>query len=364
MTEQNILKFRLYNQHITHTPLSNPADVVKRLGAVQAQDYLGSLWAIGIRTPMATEKDIEKAIEDKIIVRTWPMRGTLHFVAASDVKWMLQLLASRVISGRRGRLKQLEIDDAILARSKKILVNALQGGKRLTRYVLFQLLETAKIATADQRGFHIISQLAMDGTLCFGPREGKQPTFVLLDEWIPNARTFSRDEALAELAVRYFTGHGPATMEDFMWWAGLTKTDAKASLEMVKTQLAQALVDGKIYWFPANMPGITDIKSSAYLLPPFDEYLIGYTNRSSVLDPMNRKQTISSNGIFYPTVVVTGKVISLWKRILKKDSVIIETSPFKPLSKEMKQEVSVAAKRYADFLGKRLNAKAQSRKEK
>lgn len=353
MTEQDIVNYRLYNQHVTNT-LKKPGEVVKYLGALQAQDFLGSLWAFGVRMFKATEKDIEKTIADRSIVRTWPMRGTLHFVAAADIKWMLKLLTPRVISGSKGRLKGLEIDDAVLTRSKKIIISALQGGKQLTRQALFQMLDAAKVATTGQRGIHILSQLAMDGTLCFGPRIDKKPTFTLLDEWVPYGKTLPRDEALAELTIRYFTGHGPATIEDFMWWAGLTKTDAKAGLETVKNKLMQMVIGERTYWFPANMPKLPDITTTTFLLPPFDEYLVGYTNRSAALDSKNHKQTISSNGIFYPTVVVGGKVVSIWKRTIKKDNVIIETSPFAPLSKEVKQAVSTAVKRYADFLGKTL----------
>jgi hypothetical protein len=353
MTEQDIVHYRLYNQHITNT-LKEPEDVVKGLGALQAQDFLGSLWAFGVRIPKTTENDIEQAIANKKIVRTWPMRGTLHFVAATNIKWMLKLLTPRVVSGSKGRLKGLEIDDAVLTRSKKLIISTLQDGKQLTRQGLFQMLEAAKVSTAGQRGIHILSQLAMDGTICFGPRNDKQHTFTLLDEWVPDAKTLSRDEALAELTTRYFTGHGPATIEDFMWWAGLTKTDAKTGLEMVKNKLTQTVIGDQTYWFPANMPKLPDISNTTFLLPPFDEYLVGYTNRSAVLDSKNKNQTISSNGIFYPTVVVGGKVVSLWKRTIKKDKVIIETSPFTALSKEVKQAVTAAAKRYADFLGKTL----------
>src|SRR6185437_4961819 len=152
-----------------------------------------------------------------------------------------------------GRMRQFELDDALFGRSKDILISALQGGKQLTRPALYAVLERAGIATGEQRGLHILGRLAHDGLICFGPRTGKQQTFALLDEWVPEARHLGRDEALAELAKRYFTGHGPATLHDFMWWSGLTSADAKAGLDLAKPHLACEAVDGQMYWFAHDM---------------------------------------------------------------------------------------------------------------
>ena len=203
MTPQDIAQFRLYYQQIATTKFKEPSQVVSWLGAMQAQDYAGVKWSIGLRLPGATDADIERAIAAKTIIRTWPMRGTLHFVAPEDVRWMLALLTPRIIAQTAGRYRQLELDEAIFARSKELFAQALQGDKQLTRDEMQQLLEQANISTAGQRGYHILVRAAQDGLICFGAPSGKQQTFALLDEWAPQAKSLERDEALAELARRY-----------------------------------------------------------------------------------------------------------------------------------------------------------------
>lgn len=352
MTNQDIARQRLYNQHIAGTPFEKPGDVVAWLGAVQAQDYLGALWAVGLRARGATEEAVERAIADRTIVRTWPMRRTLHFVTAADVRWMLELLTPRIVAGSAQRLHQwFGLDEATFTRSKKLFAGALQGGKQLTRDAMYGLLEAARISTGGGRGLHILSRLAQDGFLCFGTREGKQQTFTLLDEWAPAARRLARDEALAELAGRYFTSHGPATLRDFVWWSGLTTADARAGLEMAKPRLAQEVIGGQTYWLPASMPAAKDASPTAYLLPAYDEYTVAYKDRSAVLNPLYAKLANSGNGIFSPTIVVDGQVVGTWKRALKKGAIVITPSPFTNLSKAATRAFAAAANRYGEFLG-------------
>src|SRR5215472_325382 len=218
---------RLFNQRIDGKKFERPDEVVRWMGALQAQDYQQSLWAIGLRMQSATVADIEQAILDRKIVRTWPMRGTLHFVPGDDAKWMLSLSASRMIANDRRRQGQLELDETIMERCKELFYDALKGNQRLSRPDMMQLLVDAGISTKGQRGYHILWYLSQAGLICLGPMQDKQQTFVLLDEWVPHSRAFSREESLAELARRYFTSRGPATIHDFAWWAGLTVADAR-----------------------------------------------------------------------------------------------------------------------------------------
>lgn len=353
-TALNIPDRRLRNQRIAGAGFETPGSVVAWMGAVQAQDYLGALWALGLRMETAREDAIEQAIADRTVVRTWPMRGTLHFVAPADVRWMLGLLTPRVIAGQRSRHRQLELDQAVFDRSRDLLTRALEGGRQLTRDALYEVLEAAGVSTAGQRGIHILGWLAQDGLLCFAARQGKQQTFALLEEWVPAARPLARDEALAELAARYFTSHGPATVQDFTWWSGLTVADAKVGIELAGPRLEREVVDGSTYWFAAAAPSAGQVASpaspTAYLLPPFDEYTVAYRDRSAVLDPA-QTGVISSNGIFYPILVLNGRVAGTWKRAFKKGAVIITLSPFSPLKKKEKQAVAAAAERYGAFLG-------------
>lgn len=347
----NIAHQRLHNQGIADAPFQSAGEVVGWLGAVQAQDYLASLWAVGLRMQQATDATIEQAIADRTIVRTWLMRGTLHFVAAADVRWMLKLLTPRVIAGSAARFRELELDEAVFARSAELFVRALEGGRQLSRPAMFQVLEAAGIPSANQRGPHILGKLSQNGLLCFGTREGKQPSFALLDEWVPPAQAMERDEALAELTRRYFTAHGPAKVQDLMWWAGLNTAEVKAGLEMVKAELVQATWDGTTYWMASSATPV-EPNPSLHLLPAFDEYLLGYRERTAVLDPEYKQRVVpGSNGVFYPIIVSNGRVVGTWKRTLKKRVVVVTPQPFAALSPTEHDAFATAAHRYGTFLG-------------
>jgi hypothetical protein len=285
-------------------------------------------------------------------VRTWPMRGTLHFVAARDARWMVELLAPQRIAASGRRSRQLELDDATFARSRTVFARALEGDRQLTRDAMMQLLEKARISPAGQRGYHILWRLAQEGLLCFGARSGKQPTFALLEEWAPHAHRMDRDAALAEVARRYFTSHGPATLQDFVWWTGLRVADARAGLDSVASELSRLELGGTVHWMANESPTLPDKPLGAHLSPAFDEYLLGYRDRGAVLDPRHAQQVVpGSNGMFMPTILVDGRVVGTWKRALKKKRVVITAVPFEPLKKSAKHAFSVAAERYGQFLG-------------
>ena len=209
----------------------------------------------------------------------------------------------------------------------------LQGGKQLTREEMQGLLEQANIATAGQRGYHILVRSAQDGLICFGVPRGKQQTFALLDEWVPPTPTLARDEALAELTRRYFASHGPATVQDLMRWAGLTTAEAKIGLAAAGKDLRQETIGERVYWMSRELPTMNDEAEATFLLPGFDEYLLGYGDRSAVLDPAYAQRICpGGNGVFNPTLVIDGRVAGTWKRSFKKGAVVIELAPFRPLT--------------------------------
>lgn len=327
-------------------------EVVRHLAAMQAQDYGQALWAIGLRTQQSTVADIEQAIGARKIVRTWPMRGTIHFVAPEDAKWMLELSAPRMIAKDGRRQQQLGLDQAMMERCAELFSDALAGGKTLARSRMLQVLEDAGISTGQQRGYHILWYTSQTGLLCHGPKQDKEPTFVLLDEWVPASRKLSREESLVELAARYVAAHGPATVHDFAWWAGLTMSEAKAAFEAAKDGLTCEALDGKVYWISNAAAGVTtDDASGIQLLPGFDEYLLGYKDRSAVLAAEHATKIVpGNNGIFFPVIVVSGQVAGTWKRTIKKKSIDITLSPFSPLAVS-EAAVAEAAERYSAFVG-------------
>ena len=354
----NIAGQRLFNQHIEGEKFEKPGEVVRWLGAVQAQDYMQSLWAIGLRMRSATTADVEQAISDGEILRTWPMRGTTHFVPPEDARWMLELSASRIIARDKRRQEQLELDEEILERCKVIFYEALEGGRRLSRPDMMALLERAGISTGGQRGYHILWYAAQSGLICLGPMQDKQQTFVLLDEWAPGPRKLSREESLAELARRYFASHGPATVHDFARWAGLTVTETRTGVGVA--ELVPETIDGDEYWVDEDATGReASEESDVHLLPGFDEYLIGYKDRGAVLAAEHAHRIVpGNNGIFQPTIVVDGRIVGTWKRKLKKTAIEVTFHPFTQLG-DSEDKVVEAARSYGDFIGSPVTIKAE-----
>lgn len=352
MASVDIARRRVVAQRVTGEPCEDAAQAVSALGAVQAQDYLGSLWAIGLRTRGAVEADVERAIAERSIVRTWPMRGTLHVVAAADVRWMLKLLAARPMAAAAARHRQLGLDGAMFARSRDALARALRGAKRLTRDAAYRVLAAARVPTEGQRGIHVLQQLSHEGLLCHAAREGKQQTFALLDEWVPPARAVGREEALERLAHRYFTGHGPATLEDLAWWSGLAAADAREALELAKPRLRREVVGGTIYYRSREAPrGRRGRAPGARLLPAFDELLVGYRDRSATLDPSFADRV---HHLLSPTVVVDGRVVGTWTRTIGKDAVVVTASFFERRPpRAWAHALEAAAEEYGRFVGRR-----------
>ncbi len=347
-----IAQLRLQRQRIASGEFESPVEVVSWLGAMQAQDYAAALWAIGLRTREATQASVEQAITEGRIVRTWPMRGTLHFLAAEDVRWMSALMAPRVIANNKSRLqREFDLDDTVLARCRKVLVKALRDGQRLTRGEVYAKLEEAGIATARQRGIHITGRLAQEGLLCLGPRADKQPTFVLLDHWIPDSRTMEREQALAELARRYFHSHGPATAQDFAWWSGLTVKDVQLAIELAAADLTREIIDGRLYLHSGEELESADVSGDPHLLPSFDEYLVAYKDRSEAVEARFSPQVIGINGLFNAGIVIGGRIVGTWKRNIDKSGVTVELSPFRVLLKKELKSLDKAARRYGDFIG-------------
>jgi hypothetical protein len=351
MTRLDIVHHRLHNQRIGTAPISKPSEVVRWLGAVQAQDYAGAKWALGLRTRHTTDTNVEQALTDGSILRTHVLRPTWHFVAPEDIRWLLALTAPRIHAANAYYYRTLELDKALFRRSNAVLAKALRDGQQLTRAELASVLRQAGIEGSGLRLIYLIGGAELEGIICSSARRGKQFTYALLDDRVPSTRTLERDEALAELTRRYFTSHGPATEEDFMWWSGLTRTDIRRGLEMVKQQITHEMIEGRAYWFAAS--GLPALNSShvAFLLPNYDEYIVGYADRSAIFDPSHSNRLDArGNPLFQHTIVVKGRIVGTWKRMVKKEAVVIETNLFTPLTKAENQSLAVAIQRYCEFL--------------
>jgi hypothetical protein len=210
------------------------------------------------------------------------------------------------------------------------------------------LLEAAGIATTGGRALHILGHLAQQGVICFGARQGKQATFTLLDDWAPKRRVLARDEALAELAERYFTSHGPATVRDFVWWSGLTVADARAGIATAEARLARETIEGQAYWRSPKTTPASQPAPGAHLLPPFDEYTVAYKDRSAAIDPAH---ALAPEQTLAPTIVVNGRLVGNWRRTIRTDGVVITADYFSEPDEADAQIIAEAAARYGAFLG-------------
>ncbi len=354
MPHSNIALQRLSQQRLTHNPLGTPADVVSWLGAVQAQDYPGAKWSLGMRMAGATDEIIERAFNDGEILRTHLMRPTWHFVTPADIRWIQELTAPRVNAVNAHRYRELELDEALLRRCSDLIARALEGGNQRTRAELREALEREGIITEGQRLAYILHRAELDMVACSGPRRGKQFTYMLLDERAPRARSLPREEALAELARRYFTGHGPATAKDFAWWSGLTLADVKTGLNLASPHLSSDSADGQVVYFSAAMSPALGAQPAAgkppaaYLLPTYDEYHIGYANFGrSIL--YRREGRLSAE--FNATIQYNQRVIGFWQRTFRKGGVTVALSPLAQFSPGEKEAVGIAVEKYAEFLG-------------
>lgn len=346
-----IAQQRLNNQGLSLPVIKKPSEVVQWLGAVQAQDYYGAKWALAQRMQHASDTNIEEAFARGEILRTHVMRPTWHFVAPGDIRWMLKLTSPRLRAASRYYNRRLELDDAVFKLTNRVFAKALQGGKQLTRDALKQAFQKQGIATANSLRFvYILYRAELDGIICSGARVGKQFTYALLEDRVPQTTSLSREEAIAELTRRYFTSHGPATIQDFVWWSGLTTADAKAGVSMLEGDVLQEVVNDRTYWLLPSAANRKPVSRVACLLPTFDEYLISYKDRTAALPLAFQKQTrISSLGLEAP-LVIDGYVVGTWKRRLTKESAFITLRPFAPLTRADKQLVTKAVHRYGAFL--------------
>jgi hypothetical protein len=349
-----IAKIRLASQRIAASGQSSAREVVGWMGAMQAQDYAMAKWAVGIRIPNARETDVDAAINAGEIFRIHLLRPTWHFVSADDIHWMLALTAPHIKASLKSRHSELGLSEADFIGCRRAIEKALGGGRHLTREALFSELERENIAADYSHAYHLVVEAELDGILCSGAAQNGKPTYALLEERCPKPQPVPRVEALARLAHKYFSSHGPATLRDFIWWSGLPTRDARQALEIVKAGLMYETSDSQTYWFSGQALASSAGEHPAVLLPAYDEFIISYADRGASLSDLAFKQAISSNGIFRPVIVVDGIVAGLWKRSQSKSKVVVEMQLFQPADNIQPGDLEKAASAYSRFLDKRL----------
>ncbi|MFC8845348.1 MULTISPECIES: winged helix DNA-binding domain-containing protein [unclassified Micromonospora] len=342
----------LLRPHPTARP-KGVAGVVEWFGAMQAQDAASGLWSLGLRLPGWRQADVQEALERREALRTWPMRGTVHLVPSRDARWMLDVTGVRTLAAAGPRRAVLGLSLAEADRAADVLGEALAGGARLTRSRCQATLDAAGIDTAGQRGYHLLWYAAQKGVTCIAPHVGTEQTFALLDEWVPDPHRPDRDEALGILALRYFRSHGPTTRQDFAGWTGLTATDAKRGIAAAGDALTTVTVDGvEAVVDPALLDAPRATVDDVHTLPGFDEYLLGFKDRSLMVAPEHKQAIIpGGNGVFQSTVVHDGRVAGTWKRTLGRTRVKVAVRPLVDLDAAIRARVDGALEAYAAFVG-------------
>ena len=342
--------WRLRSQRLSRPTGRTAADVVSWLGAMQAQDYAGAKWAIGLRSIGAGDRAIERAFSDGAILRTHMMRPTWHFVAPADIRWIQRLTGPRVQSLNALYYRKAGLDAAALRRGMKVLERSLQKLKFLTREALGHALEAAGLPLRGQALAYLMMHAELEGVVCSGPREGKQFTYALLEERAAPGPAIGRDEALAELVRRYFTSHGPATFKDFAWWSGLTARDAAAGVAMIGDGLVHATIDGLRYWFAPGRSAAAPASPAVFLLPIYDEFGIAYRDRR-LLSSVPRPTRITERDVFSNLLVIDRELAGRWRREVQTRSAVIDVQPFRRLTRAEIRGVEGAVDAYGAFVG-------------
>jgi hypothetical protein len=333
ITLHEVSLLRLAAQRIAGSGLATATETVRWLTAVQAQDRTGVLTSVALRTSSGTRQGVEAALDAGEIVRSWPMRGTLHLVAAEDLPWMLDVAAPRVVARAAARRAQLDLDESVLEHARALAVAVLAGGRQLPRNDLLAVWNQSGLVTTGQRGYHMLWHLAQTGTVCFGPARAGEQSVVLVEEWIPRPRRLDRDEALGEWAARYFCSHGPATIKDFSRWTGLIAADVRAGLALARARLASVEVDGVDYLMDPRTSDLLDAcrrhARGVFLLPGFDEFVLGYADRRAALPAEFTDRIVpGGNGVFRPTVISDGQILGTWTRTGGGATRTVAATPF------------------------------------
>ena len=352
MNTAELLNIRLYNQLLaTHTQ-KTPQEVVSWMGAMQSQALDLAKWAIGQRLKDKTVKDIDNALNTAKIIRTHTLRPTWHFVSAADVHWMFDLSNPRLKPIYQSYCRMSNADEKLIYRCIPLVEKALSDDKHLTKQEINDLLLTHNIEADARHLTMILSYAEMEGLICNGKVRGSKQTFTLLEKWAPRKETLHKEEALARLAQRFFFSHGPATLNDFAWWSGLTLTECKHALEMIKENLVSETANDRTFWMRNDIQTPPTTQQSAILLPPFDEFVVSYKDRSELIATTHYSKVMTKNGIFSPTTMLNGKIIGSWKKTVQKNKPKVELSFFEKTSKQIQALFEPEIKRIETFYSK------------
>ena len=324
------------------------------MGAVQSQDYPAAKWALAQRLEGVTDAELDDLYDRGAILRTHVLRPTWHFVLPEDIRWLLKLTGPRVFAGAAGRLRQLDIDSEVIARARAAWHAALAGGRSMTRPELGRALVAVGVSPEGQRLLYLVMALELEGFLASGARRGKQLTWALLEHLAPASRSLEPEDPLRELALRYFRCHGPAQLQDFAWWSGLRLADARRGVALAGDDVASRSIGGKDYWHDPGLDWGPVAGGAVHLLPNFDEYTVGYRDRSALLhaDYPFRPELFAFSSILSNIVTAGGELLGAWRKVTAPRGIRVEVRPLGPLAPTVRARVEEAGRRFGRFLGR------------
>jgi len=321
-----LMRQRFGAQLLTQRPdprVDSAVDVVRHLLAVQAQDPRGMRLSIRPRCPGSTRSDVDAALNDGSLVVGWLNRGTLHLVRAADYWWLHALTTPQLRTSNSRRLNQEGVNGSDAKRAVGIIENQLKHQGVLTRSQIRELLKAAGITTEGQALVHILLRACIDGIAVRGPMVADHHAYVYAEEWLGARPEVELDQAVAELAVRYLRGHGPADAPDLAKWAGITLTAARRGFSQ-GVGISQR-EDG--LFILADAPAEVSKVPAPTLLGPFDPLLLGWRSRDSIVDV--HRGIITTNGLFRAFALVAGRAVATWRWV--GGNVVLE--PLEPISK-------------------------------
>lgn len=351
---------RLHNQRLEGEPLASPVEVVRWLGAVQAQDYGPARWSLGERAHGAMDADIDRAMAEGAILRTHMLRPTWHFVLPEDIRWMQALTSPRVHAQNACYYRQTGLDDGLRARCNRLLEGALRDGNHLTRRELEGVLAAEGISLKGFGMAYVLMQAELDCIICSGGLKGRQQTYALLDERVPAAPALTRDEALAELVVRYFTSRGPATAKDLRFWSSLLLADIHRGIEVAGARLEREEIEGLAMW---SAPGEAPVRPSSsprvHLLQGLDEYFVGYGESRGFCDQSGVRPSPVDRAIYNGALILDSQLAGHWKRTVTRRAVTFTVALRVPFDDAQMQALQATADAHGAFLGVPANVEAE-----
>ncbi len=343
LTTRQARHLRLRAQLLDKRATASVADVVGNIAAVQAQDTTAELLAVRVRTDAVTANDVERArVDERSVVRTWAMRGTLHLLPAEDVRWIVGLVGPRML--RRGkRHEELGLTTDVYAEAVSVLRRELGHHGPLTRRQIAQRWAEAGLPSEGQAVPHLLTWASLERVICFGPTESGASTHVLLDDWLGTNERTPADPG-AELARRYLVAYGPANPDDFRAWSALSASEARRAFAAIADELIEVDAGGGLGWLPKSrshwLREYSDVPSLLVkMLGAFDPYLLGYRVRDLGVPPETLKRVHPGGGIIRPTILDNGKAIATWTRKRTGNNLSITINPFEPLSAEIRAAI-------------------------